>query len=235
MGFVKWFVLVVLVACGTQRAGFRVTAAERYEVGEEATLTIDTANTPVEGDLVVERPDGTTARQPVRLQHDKSRIKLGGAFAQTGRYRVTLVSDGKLLAAPLDIHVNVDRVSELLAESITDYKAKRRFARSRASGALHWMQYIGVYEHPWRDNHDIEVTIEEPRDAFKRAWSLYEEQGVVQVIQNNYVRLREGSETTMAAWTSRGVIVAIRAADLARIDPKFLARLFARHPSDLKP
>lgn len=237
---VNSFVLVALVATAcTAQKPFRLTAPERYEVGEEATLTIDAANEPVEADLVLERPDGTTMRQPARLTHATSRIKLGEGFTQTGRYRVTLVQADKPLAPPLDINISIDHLSELLTESIVDYKAKRRFAKARSSGSLRWMQYIGVYEHPWQADHDIEVTIEvtteEPRGALERAWSAYTEQGVLQVIQNNYVRLREGTESTTAAWTSRGLIVAIRAADLAQMDPKFLARFFARHPSDLKP
>jgi hypothetical protein len=234
--FVKSFVVVAVLATAcTAQKPFRLTAPERYEVGQEATLTIDAANTPVEADLVVERPDGTSARQPAQLTHATSRIKLGEGFTQTGRYRVTLVQEGKPLAPPLDINITIDRLSELLAEAIGDYKAKHRGAKSRAAGSLRWMQYSGVYEHPWQADHDIEVTIEEPREAMKRAWAVYAEQGVVQVIQNNYVRLREGAETTMAAWTSRGLIIAIRAADLTQMDPKFLARFFAKHPSDLQP
>lgn len=236
MHMVKSFVLVALIAtaCAAQK-GIRVSAPEHYEVGEEATLTFEVANTPVEAVLALERPDGTTARWPTRVTHVTSRIKLGERFTQTGRYRVTLSQGDKLLAPPLDIDVNIDHMSELLVDNIVDYQAKQRIAKSRASGSLRWMQYIGVYEHPWQANHDIEVTIEEPREAFERAWAVYEEQGVVQVIQNNFVRLREGAETTMAAWTSRGYIIAVRAADLAQMDPKFLARCFARHPSDLQP
>lgn len=230
--------VALATACSTGH-GYRVAAPDRYEVGEEATVTIDAPNadadTPVEAELLVENPDGTKQRQPARLTHTRSRMKLNGTFMQTGRYRVSLVEAGKPLAPPVDIHVNVDRLTELLAETIAEYKAKQRYAKSRASGELRWMQYTGVYEHPWQENHEIEVTIEEPHEAFKRAWSVYNEQGVVQVIQNNYVRLREGADTTMAAWTSRGLIIVIRAADLAQMDPKFLARFFARHPSDLKP
>ena len=234
--------MVVLLAFATAchpHQGYRVAAPDRYEVGEEATLTIDAPNadadTPVEAELVVEKPDGTKQRQPTRLTQTRSRIKIGETFMQTGRYRVSLLEAGKLLTVPLDINVNIDHLTELLAETIAEYKAKQRTAKPRAAGDLHWMQYSGLYEHPWQDNHEIEVTIEEPREAFKRAWSVYDEQGVVQVIQNNYVRLREGADTTMAAWTSRGLIIVIRAADLAQMDPKFLARFFARHPSDLKP
>jgi hypothetical protein len=238
---VKSFV-VALVAfatgCAAGRSHYRVAAPDRYEVGEEATVTIDAPNaaadSPIDADLVVDGPEGTK-HQPARLTQTRSRIKIGDAFMQTGRYRVSLTEAGKLLAPPVDIHVDVDHLTALLAETVVEYKAKTRFAKSRASGELHWMQYSGVYEHPWQDNHEIEVTIEEPREAFKRAWSVYDEQGVVQVIQNNYVRLREGADTTMAAWTSRGLIIVIRAADLAQMDPKFLARFFARHPSDLKP
>jgi len=241
-GNVKSFV-VALVAFATACAAggqsrYRVAAPDRYEVGEEATVTVDAPNanadSPIEAELVVDGPDGMK-RQPTRLTHPRSRIKIDDAFTQTGRYRVSLIEAGKLLAPPVDIHVNIDHLTELLAETIVEYKAKTRFAKSRASGELKWMQYTGIYEHPWEDNHEIQVTIEEPREAFKRAWSVYDEQGVVQVIQNNYVRLREGADTTMAAWTSRGLIIVIRAADLAQMDPKFLARFFARHPSDLKP
>lgn len=225
-------------ACRTGH-GYRVAAPDRYEVGEEATVTIDAPNadadSPVDAELLVENPDGTQQRQSTRLTQTRSRIKLGEAFMQTGRYRVTLSEAGKPLAPPVDIHVNVDHLSELLAGTVAEYKAKHRFAKARAAGELRWMQYSGVYEHPWQDHHEIEVTIEEPREAFKRAWAVYDEQGVVQVIQNNYVRLREGADTTMTAWTSRGLIIVIRAADLDQMDPKFLAHFFARHPSDLKP
>lgn len=240
-GNVKSFVVAVVAfatGCAAGRSQYRVAAPDRYEVGEEATVVIDAPNadadSPVEAEIVVDGPTGTK-HQPTRLIQARSRIKIGDAFMQTGRYRVSLVEAGKLLAPPVDIHVNVDRLTELLAETIVEYKAKTRYARSRAAGEQRWMQYSGVYEHPWQENHELEVTIEEPREAFKRAWSVYDEQGVVQVIQNNYVRLREGADTTMAAWTSRGLIIVIRAADLAQMDPKFLARFFARHPSDLKP
>jgi hypothetical protein len=243
MEIVKSFVLSVLAFAAACRPhpGYRVAAPERYEVGEEATLTIDAPGadpeSPLDAELLVERPDGSQQRQPAHLTQERSRIKVGSGptFMQTGRYRVSLVEAGKVIAPPVDIHINIDHLTELLADTIVEYKAKQRYAKSRAAGSLRWMQYSGVYEHPWQDNHEIEVTIEEPREAFKRAWAAYDEQGVVQVIQNNYVRLREGAETTMAAWTSRGLIIAVRAADLAQMDPKFLARFFARHPSDLKP
>jgi len=226
-------------ACGSQQ-GIRISAPDNYEVGEEATVAIDApgadADSPINAEILVVRPDGTKFRQPAKLVHAKNRIKIGDGptFMQTGRYRVSLLEDGKPLAPPVDIAVNVDHLNDLLQETIVDYKAKVRYSRPRAAGPMHWMQYGGVYEHPWQANHEIEVTIEEPEEAFKRAWSEYEEQGTLQVIQNNYVRLREGADTTMAAWTSHGRIIVLRATELAQLDPKFIGRFFARHPSDLK-
>jgi hypothetical protein len=155
---------------------------------------------------------------------------------QRGRYRLQFQQDvNHPLAAPVDIAVNIDRLTDLLAEVIVDYKAKVRYTKPRANGHLHWKQYGGIYEHPWQKDHEIEVVIEEPGEAFKTAWKQYEEQGVLQVIQKNYVRLREGADTTTASWTSEGRIIMLRSTDLAKFDPKFMARFFIRYPSDLKP
>ena len=241
----KWSVaLLVWVAACAAHGGIKVSAPERYEVGEEATISIDApgadADSPVEGDIVLVRPDGTVHTQHARLTNPKNRIKLGVAneptFMQTGRYRLQFQQDANHpLAAPIEIAVNIDRLTELLAETIVEYKAKIRYTKARASGGLKWKQYGGVYEHPWQKDHEIEVTIEEPGEAFKTAWKTYEERGVLQVVQKNYVRLREGSETTMAAWTSEGRIIVLRATELAKLDPKFIVRFFTRYPSDLKP
>jgi hypothetical protein len=54
-------------------------------------------------------------------------------------------------------------------------------------------------------------------------------------MQKNYVRLREGADTTTVAWTSEGRIIMLRATALAKLDPKLLMRFFTRYPSDLKP
>ncbi|HTL36494.1 MAG TPA: hypothetical protein VL326_25350 [Kofleriaceae bacterium] len=235
--------LVWLVACAPH-GGIKLAAPGRYEVGEEATISIDApgadSDSPVEGDIVMTRPDGSVYKQHARLTSPKNRIKIGDddepTFMATGRYRLTFQQDAAHpLAAPIDIAVNIDRLTEVLSELIVEYKAKTRFTKPRANGHLQWKQYGGIYEHPWQKDHEIEVVIEEPGEAFKTAWKQYEEQGVLQVIQKNYVRLREGADTTMAAWTSEGRIIVLRATDLAKFDPKFIARFFARYPSDLKP
>jgi hypothetical protein len=239
----KWSVaLVLLAAACAPHGGIKIATPERYEAGEEATVTIDAPgadeDSPVEGDIVLVRPDGSIHKQHARLTNEKNRIKVGNSetFMQTGRYRLQFQQDANHpLAAPVDIAINIDRLSELLAEVIVDYKAKVRYTKPRANGHLRWKQYGGVYEHPWQQDHEIEVTIEEPGEAFKTAWKTYEEQGVLQVMQKNYVRLREGAETTMAAWTSEGRIIVLRATELAKLDPKFITRFFTRYPSDLKP
>ena len=79
----------------------------------------------------------------------------------------------------------------------------------------------------------IEVLIEEPGEAFKRAWTPYEEEGTLAVIQNNYVRVRERAQSATASWTSQGRIIQLKAPSLAQLDPKFVARFFVRYPSDL--
>jgi hypothetical protein len=240
----KWCVVLVwLAAACAPHGGIKLSAPGRYEVGEEATISIDAPgadpDSPVEGDLVLVRPDGTVYKQHARLTNPKNRIKVGTdepTFMQTGRYRLQFQQDATHpLAAPVDISINIDRLTELLAETIVEYKARVRFTKPRASGHLKWKQYGGIYEHPWQKDHEIEVTIEEPGQAFKTAWKAYEERGVLQVVQKNYVRLREGAETTMAAWTSDGRIIVLRATELAKLDPKFMTRFFTRYPSDLKP
>jgi hypothetical protein len=235
--------LAWIIAACAPHGGIKLAAPDHYEVGEEATVSIDApgadSDAPIEGDLVLVRPDGTTYKQHVRLTSAKNRIKVGNSeptFMETGRYKLQFQQDAAhQLATPIDFLVNIDHLTELLAETIVDYKARLRYTKVRASGHLSWKQYGGFYEHPWQKDHEIEVLIEEPREAFKVAWKQYDEQGALQVIQNNYVRLREGADTTMAAWTSEGRIIVLRASELAKLDPKFLARFFTRYPSDLKP
>ena len=235
--------LVVVAGCAPH-GGIKLAAPDHYEVGEEATVSIDApgadSDAPIEGDLVLVRPDGSNFKQHVRLTSAKNRVKVGEnaqpTFMDTGRYKLEFQQDAAHpLATPIDFLVNIDHLTELLSETIVEYKAKTRYTKPRASGHLTWKQYGGIYEHPWAKDHEIEVLIEEPGEAFKVAWKPYEEQGVLQVIQNNYVRLREGAETTMAAWTSEGRIIVLRSTELAKLDPKFLARFFTRYPSDLKP
>ena len=237
-----WLAALVWLAACAPHGGIKVSAPERYEVGEEATISIDAPgadpDSPVEGDIVLVRPDGTVFKQHARLTNPKNRIKLGDepTFMQTGRYRLQFQQDANHpLAAPVDISVNIDHLTELLSETIVEYKAKLRYTKPRANGHLHWKQYGGIYQHPWQSDHEIEIIIEEPGEAFKTAWKVYEEQGILQVMQKNYVRLREGADTTMAAWTADGRIIVLRATDLAKFDPKFIARFFTRYPSDLKP
>jgi hypothetical protein len=230
---------VLLVACGP-RGAMRMTASARYEVGEDATVAIEapaaSESSPVDVELVLVRPDGTEERQGATLKAPQSRVRLSTspAFTQTGQYQVRLVSDGRALAAPVDINITIDRLTELLAETIADYKAKKRYTRARQAGALGWKQYGGIYQHPYVDQ-SIEITIEEPGEAFKRAWTTYEEEGTLAVLQNNYVRVRERATSATASWTSQGRIIQLRAPTLAQMDPKFVARFFVRYPSDLHP
>jgi hypothetical protein len=236
---VRFFVAVIVfvAACGASGA-IRMTAPARYEVGEDATVAIDapaaSEGSPLEVELVLVRPDGTEERQAATLIAPQSRVRLSTspAFTQTGVYRIRLAGDGHALAPPVDINVTIDRMTELLAETIAEYKAKTRYTRARGSGALQWKQYAGTYQHPYTEQ-QIEVVIEEPGEAFKRAWTPYEEEGTLAVIQNNYVRVRERATSATASWTSQGRIIQLKAGSLAQLDPKFVARFFVRYPSDL--
>ena len=151
-------VIVFVAACGAQQRD-RMTAPARYEVGEEATVTIDAPrrrNAAVEAELVL----GPSRRYEERQAATRSRrraaseLSTSPAFTQTGVYRVRLAGDGQALAPPVDINVNVDQMTELLAETIAEYKAKTRCTRVRGSGALQWKQYGGIYQHPYTDKRD---------------------------------------------------------------------------------
>ena len=230
-------VLAFLVACGPSGA-LRMTAPARYEVGEDATVAIESPGvsegSPLEVELVLVRPDGTEERQSATLVAPQSRVRLATspAFTQTGLYKVRIVDTGRALAPSVDINVTIDHLTELLAETIADFKATTRNTRARQAGALQWKQYSGVYQHPYTEL-QVEVLIEEPGEAFKRAWATYEEVGTLAVLQNNYVRIRELAKSATASWTSQGRIIQLRAPTLAKIDPKFAARFFVRYPSDL--
>ncbi len=218
----------------------RMSAPARYEVGEDATIAIEapsaSESSPVDIELVLVHPDGTEERQAATLIAPQSRVRLSmsPAFTQTGLYQIRLVDSGRAITPPVDINVTIDHLTELLAETIADYKAKKRYTRARQAGALKWKQYGGIYQHPYVDQ-SIEVLIEEPAEAFKRAWTAYEEEGTLAVLQNNYVRVRERATTATASWTSQGRIIQLRAPTLAQMDPKFVARFFVRYPSDLHP
>lgn len=219
----------------------RMSAPTRYEVGEDATVTIEapraSESSPIDVELVLVHPDGTEERQTATLIAPQSRVRLATspAFKQTGVYRIRLVDSGRALAPPVDINITTDHLHELLAGTIADYKAKTRFTRARQAGMLQWKQYGGIYQHPWKDDQTIEVLIEEPAEAFQRAWKAYEEEGTLAVLQNNYVRVRERAKSATASWTSQGRIIQLRAPTLAQMDPKFIARFFVRYPSDLHP
>jgi hypothetical protein len=231
--------LAFIVGCGPPPV-IRMSAAAKYEVGEDATIAIEApgadSSSPVEALLVLERPDGTKLREPATLRSERNRIKFSKpSITMVGRYRVLLVGDGKTLAAPVELNVTIDRLTEILAETIAEFKAKVRYTRAKQANDMRWKLYGGIYEHPWKSGIAIEVTIEEPGDAFKRAWSGYEEEGTLELIEGNYVRLREGSSETTARWISMGKIITLRADKLADMDPKFVGRFFARYPSDMKP
>lgn len=231
--------LVLLGACAP--SALRMTVPARYEVGEDATVAIEapraSEGSPVEVELVLVRPDGTEERQGATLTAPQSRVRLSTspAFTQTGVYRIRLVDSGRALAPPVDINVTIDHLTELLAETIADYKARKRFTRARQAGTLEWKQYGGIYQDPSDPEHQIEVLLEEPAEAFKRAWQTYEEEGTLAVMENNYVRIRERAKSATASWTSHGRIIQLRAATLSQMDSKFVARFFVRYPSDLHP
>ena len=135
---VRFFVVLIafLGACGPSGA-IRMTAPARYEVGEDATVAIEapaaSEGSPLDVELVLVRPDGSEERQAATLVAPQSRVRLSTspAFTQTGVYRIRLAGDGHALAPPVDINVTIDRMTELLAETIADYKAKTRYTRAR--------------------------------------------------------------------------------------------------------
>lgn len=234
----RYVVALVLVVGCLPSSAIRMSVP-KYEVGEDATIVITApaadASSPIEAELVLERPDGTKLREPASLRSTQNRIKFSKpSITMLGRYHVMLVGDGQQLATPIDLNVTIDRLTQVLAETIAQFKAVYRYTRTKKAGELEWKLYGGIYDHPYKTGQQIEVMVEEPGDAFKRAWSAYDDEGTLEVIENNYVRLSERTESTTARWISQGKIITLRAAKLAHLDPKLVGRFFARYPSDLR-
>jgi hypothetical protein len=227
-------ILALAVGCGPPST-IKLSAASKFEVGEDAVITIEAPGvSTLDALLVLERPDGTKVRESASISSSQTRVKFTKpTFTTTGKYTVVLVGDGRQLATPLEINVTIDRLTELLAETIAEHKATARYTRVRKHGDLEWKQYGGIYRHPELAA-EVEVIIEEPGDAFKPAWFQYAGEGTLEVIEKNYVRLKQRTNTTTARWISRGRILTLRAKSLQTLDPKFVIRFFARHPSDLK-
>jgi hypothetical protein len=237
-------VLCVIAGCRTTQP-YRLDVMDRYEVGEDAVVSVHVERpSGDDAQLVITRPGGTRIRQRAPLDVEVSRIRFGTplprpgvepTFTVPGTYRVELRA-GKKVLARLAIEVKVDHLSDLLPdEVIADYKPIVRYARAKQSGPSAWMTYGAIYEHPFRADARIEILIEEPKDHLATAWLPYEEDSTLGVILDNNVRVRERAESFTASWKGSGMIVSLRGPTLADLERGLIRHFLARFPSKLPP
>lgn len=232
--------LMAVAACGPA-AGYRLSSPERYEVGDDATITVDGGGgTEVAVEVVIIRPDASVVREPARLGSERIRVRFSGeprgpaTFNQIGDYRIELRSGDRVLAKH-EIRVSVDRLDELLpAKEVAGYAPISRATRSRQHGTRRWKTYEITYRHPWRTGAEVEILIEEPKAELESAWQRYIEEGTLGVIENNNVRFRERSDSASASWIAGKRIVAVRSATLADLERGLIGHFLARFPSDLR-
>jgi hypothetical protein len=234
--------IVCLVGCASG-ASYKLTTRDSYEVGEDPTFDVAISQTsPETAILRVTRPDGSTVRSKIRLDAKQTSVRVGGSldtgseptFTERGDYRVELRTDKALLARQ-EIRISVDRLTSIFTdEEIADFAPLTRYTRARANKQERWKTYGAIYEHTLRKGVTIHVVVEEPEHALRDAWKPYEEEGTLQVIENNNVRFRERPGNVSASWISGNVIVAMRAETLDDFERGFIGAFLARYPSTLQ-
>jgi hypothetical protein len=233
--------IVCLVACAGGPA-YRLTVRDRYEVGEDPTVGVAIRETREDSAvLIVTRPDGSTVKQSVPLGVAQTNVRFDDAiapgreptFTTRGDYRVEL-KDGQTLLAQQEMRISVDRLTKIFDQrEVADFELVASYTRPRADKQQRWKTYGALYEHTLRKGVQIQVVIEEPRDALATAWKPYEEEGTLGVIENNNVVFRERVGSVSASWISGKRIVAMRAATLADFERGFIGTFLARYPSKL--
>jgi hypothetical protein len=237
----RLLLLLGLVACASGPA-YRLSVNDRYEVGEDPTISVAIRNTSKDqAVLIVRRPDGSSVRQKLSLSAAQTNIRFGGSverdgdptFNEPGDYRVELRS-GETILAQEEIRISVDRLTRMFeAEEIAGFALLTRFTRTRANKKQQWKTYGAVYQHTLRSGTEIQVVIEDPKEAFDDVWQQYVDEGTLGVIENSNVRVRERSGSVSASWVSGKKIIAMRAATLDDIERGFIGHFLARYPSEL--
>jgi hypothetical protein len=223
---------------------YRLTVRDRYELGEDPTISVAITKTSDEDAvLVITRPSGSTVRQKVPLGIEQTNVRFGNpidqpgepTFNELGDYRVELRAN-KAVLAKQEIRISIDRLTSIFTdEEIASYQPAARYTRARQAKRVHYKTYGALYEHTLKSGIQIHVLIEEAGDALDEAWKPYEEEGTLGVIENNHVRFRERSGSVSASWISGKRIIAMRAGTLEDFERGFIAHFLARYPSNLQP
>src|SRR6185369_2869242 len=122
----RWLVLTCLIACSagaSNVAGYQLTVRDRYEVGEDPTISVAIDSTTDEDAvLIITRPDNTTVRQKVPLSVARTNVRFGNpvdpaepTFTAKGDYRVELKTGNKILAKQ-EIRISVDRLTKIFPD-----------------------------------------------------------------------------------------------------------------------
>jgi hypothetical protein len=236
-------VLCLVAACSGP--AYRLTVTEPYEVGEDATVAVQSRElTDDDAEIVITRPDGTVVRQHAPLDVEVSRIRFAPpvprpraipTFTTTGDYLIELKSGAQVLAKKT-VTVTTDHLADLIPnESAADYKPITRFTRPKQAGALHWKVYGAMYEHPRYSDARVDLLIEEPNAAMQVAWKSYEDAGTMGVIAGSNVVIRERAQSASVAWKSGVQLVWMRARSLEELQRGLVRYFLARFPSKLRP
>lgn len=239
-------VLVVAIACASKPpVPYRLTVAEKYEVGEDATVVLDVRQvSDDDATLVITRPDGTIVKQSATLEETNSRIRFGKppphpgvlpTFTMPGEYKIELRVDD-VEQATTTITVKGNLLDKLLPTAdIGDYKQITRFARPKIYGKKdQGKSYGAIYTLPWKVEARIEITIDNPGPHMKSTWKTFEEEGTITVIENNNVIFRERAESVTASWFSKDKIIRMQAPTLDDLEKGIIAYFLDKFPSKLE-
>jgi hypothetical protein len=237
-------VLIAAGACGAQSSSaYRVAVTDSYEVGEDATVSLQVKQvSDDDAEIVITRPDGTSVKEHAPLDTETSRIKLGKTaphpgipptFTIPGTYQIELRNSDETVLATSEVVIKRARLDELLPlEPVANHKQLTRYTLAKLRGKQQWKTYGAIYSLP-RKLDRIEILIEEPKRALKDAWKPYAEDATVSVIADNNVMFRERSGSVAASWISGDLIVAMRAPTLADLEQGLIGHFLGRFPSKL--
>jgi hypothetical protein len=240
-------ILATVIGCARGGSGnmpYRLTPADRYEVGEDATIVLDAKKlSDDDAKVVITRPDGSILKEQVALDQPNSRIRFGRppphpglppTFTTTGAYRIELKVDDTVLAKT-EVTIERNRLDELLpTDDIADYKQITRYTRPKIYGKTYQgKSYGAIYSPPSKVEARVEITIDDPGKHLAATWKTFEEEGAPSVIEESNVIFRERGESVTASWRSDKVIVRMQAPTLADLERGIIGHFLKRFPSKL--
>ncbi len=240
--------LTLVVGCvrGSGTAPYRLTLADKYEVGEDATIVVDAKKlSDDDAQVVITRPDGSILKQRAPLDEASSRIRFGRppphpglppTFTTTGAYKIELKVDDSVLAKT-ELTIDRNRLDDLLpTDDVADYKQITRYTRPKIYGKKdQGKSYGAIYSPPTKVEARVEITIDEPGTHLAETWKTFQEEGAPSLIEENNVIFRERSESVTVSWYSDKNIIRMQAPTLADLERGIIGHFLKRFPSKVAP